>query len=40
VERAYNITRWNELPTGGHFAAMEEPHLFVEDLRAWGREVG
>jgi microsomal epoxide hydrolase len=38
VERAYNITRWNELPTGGHFAAMEEPDLFVEDVRAWGRE--
>ena len=38
VERAYNITRWSELPTGGHFAAMEEPDLFVEDVRAWGRE--
>ena len=24
---------------GGHFAAMEVPDLFVEDLRAWGREI-
>ena len=38
VERAYNVTRWSELPTGAHFAAMEEPDLFVEDVRAWGRE--
>ncbi len=36
AERAYNITRWTEMPTGGHFAAMEEPDLFVADLRAWG----
>jgi pimeloyl-ACP methyl ester carboxylesterase len=35
AERAYNIARWSEPPTGGHFAAMEEPDLFVDDLRAW-----
>jgi microsomal epoxide hydrolase len=39
AERAYNITRWTEAPRGGHFAAMEEPELFVEDVRAWAREV-
>ena len=39
-DRAYNITRWTDMPTGGHFAAMEEPDLFVEDVRAWGREAG
>ena len=38
AERAYNISRWSEMPRGGHFAAMEEPELFVEDVRAWGRE--
>ncbi len=38
VERAYNVTRWTDMPRGGHFAAMEAPDLFVEDLRAWGRE--
>ncbi len=36
AERAYNITRWTEMATGGHFAAMEEPDLFVADVRAWG----
>jgi microsomal epoxide hydrolase len=39
AERAYNIVRWTEQPRGGHFAAMEEPDLFVEDVRAWAREV-
>lgn len=40
AERAYNITRWTEMPRGGHFAAMEQPALFVEDVRAWAREGG
>jgi microsomal epoxide hydrolase len=40
AERAYNITRWSDQPRGGHFAAMEEPDLFVAELRAWGRETG
>jgi pimeloyl-ACP methyl ester carboxylesterase len=39
VERGYNLTRWTDLPRGGHFAAMQEPDLLVEDLRAWGREI-
>jgi microsomal epoxide hydrolase len=38
ADRAYNITRWSEMSRGGHFAAMEEPDLFVDDVRAWGRE--
>ena len=37
--RAYNITRWTDMPRGGHFAAMEEPELFVDDVRAWAREI-
>jgi microsomal epoxide hydrolase len=37
AERAYNIVRWTEQPHGGHFAAMEAPDLFVDDLRAWAR---
>jgi pimeloyl-ACP methyl ester carboxylesterase len=40
AERAYNIVRWSEMPRGGHFAAMECPDLFVEDVRAWAREHG
>ena len=37
AERAYNITRWTDMPRGGHFAAMEEPDLFVDEVRAWAR---
>jgi len=37
VERGYNVTHWTNMPRGGHFAAMEEPDLFVEDLRAFAR---
>jgi microsomal epoxide hydrolase len=37
AERAYNIVRWSDQPRGGHFAAMEEPDLYVEEVRAWGR---
>lgn len=39
AEKAYNITRWTDMPRGGHFAAMEEPELFVDDLRAFARTV-
>ncbi len=34
AERAHNIQRWTEMPRGGHFAAMEEPALLAEDIRA------
>ena len=33
VERSYNVTHWSDFERGGHFAAMEEPELFVNDLR-------
>jgi pimeloyl-ACP methyl ester carboxylesterase len=37
VERGYNVQRWTEFPSGGHFAAMEEPNMLVEDIRAFFR---
>jgi pimeloyl-ACP methyl ester carboxylesterase len=39
LEARYNITRWTEMPKGGHFAAMEQPQLLVEDVRAFFRTV-
>jgi pimeloyl-ACP methyl ester carboxylesterase len=39
VERRYNVTHWADIPRGGHFAAMEQPALFVEDLRTFFRTV-
>lgn len=38
-ERIFNVKRWTEMPRGGHFAALEEPELLAEDLRAFFRDV-
>jgi pimeloyl-ACP methyl ester carboxylesterase len=35
AERCYNIQRWTEMPRGGHFPALEEPVLLVEELRTF-----
>ncbi|MYI56807.1 MAG: epoxide hydrolase 1 [Acidimicrobiia bacterium] len=32
-----DLRHWTEMPRGGHFAAFEQPGLFVEDLRAFFR---
>ena len=37
AEASYNVTHWTEMPRGGHFAAMEQPELLVDDLRAFFR---
>lgn len=34
-----NIVHWNEYDRGGHFAAMEEPDLYVTDLRAFSSKL-
>jgi pimeloyl-ACP methyl ester carboxylesterase len=39
VEKLYNVQRWTPMPAGGHFAAMEEPALLVDDVRAFFRTV-
>jgi pimeloyl-ACP methyl ester carboxylesterase len=33
-----NIQHWTEMPKGGHFAAFEQPTLFVDDVRAFFRK--
>lgn len=35
AERFFKVQRWTEMSRGGHFAAMEEPQLLAEDIRAW-----
>ncbi|WP_310496456.1 epoxide hydrolase [Sandarakinorhabdus sp.] len=35
VERGYNVVHWTDMPRGGHFASLEEPELFLADLRAF-----
>ena len=37
--RYRNIVYWNELAKGGHFAAFEQPELFVAELRACFRSM-
>ena len=39
AEEQYNIVRWTPMPRGGHFAAMEEPELLLEDIRAFYRSL-
>src|SRR5882762_6449969 len=39
-ERTYSkLFYWNEVPRGGHFAALEQPQLFVSELRKAFRQV-
>jgi pimeloyl-ACP methyl ester carboxylesterase len=35
VRATYNITHWTTMPRGGHFAAFEQPGLFVDDVSAF-----
>lgn len=37
AEQVYNIVRWTRMPRGGHFAAMEQPALFVDEVREFFR---
>jgi hypothetical protein len=37
VERIYNVTSWTEMSSGGHFAAMEEPKMLIQDIRNFAK---
>ena len=41
VERSAGgkLLHWTEMPRGGHFAALEQPQLLVDDVRAFFRKV-
>ena len=39
AEAAFNVTQWTEMPRGGHFAALEQPELLTDDVRAFFREL-
>ncbi len=39
AERIYNVTQWTTMPRGGHFAAMEQPDLLIEDIRKFVRSL-
>jgi pimeloyl-ACP methyl ester carboxylesterase len=37
AERFFNVQRWTEMPRGGHFAALEQPALLVNEIREFFR---
>lgn len=37
IERSYRLVRRTDAANGGHFLALEQPGLFVEDVRAFFR---
>ncbi|MEV4246712.1 hypothetical protein AB0J63_25225 [Streptosporangium canum] len=39
AERTYTITHWSEFHRGGHFPALEMPDLFIDDVRAFFRDL-
>ncbi len=39
AERSVNVQRFTQMPRGGHFAPLEEPELFVNDLREFVSEL-
>ena len=39
VERIYNIKQWTDMPKGGHFAALEQPELLINDIRKFSNNL-
>ena len=39
VDRIFNITQWTEMSKGGHFAALEQPDLLINDLVKFARTI-
>ncbi|WP_329242694.1 epoxide hydrolase [Actinoallomurus sp. NBC_01490] len=37
LERVFNVTRWTQMPRGGHFGAMEDPELLAREIREFFR---
>ena len=37
VDRLFNIKRWTKMPKGGHFAALEQPELLINDIVEFSR---
>jgi pimeloyl-ACP methyl ester carboxylesterase len=39
VERIFNVKHWTKMKSGGHFAALEKPDLFIKDLQVFNRVI-
>jgi microsomal epoxide hydrolase len=40
VEKHLNVAQWTDMGEGGHFAAMEKPKKFIDDVRSFARQIG
>ena len=39
VNRIFNVVRWTKMPSGGHFAALEEPDLLIKDIKSFFKKL-
>jgi len=39
VRRIFNLKHWTKMPRGGHFAALEQPNLLVNDIRKFSKMI-
>jgi epoxide hydrolase len=39
LERGFNLVHYTKMPRGGHFACLEQPQLYVDDVRAFFRKL-
>lgn len=39
AEKTYDVVRWTDMRRGGHFAALEQPALWIADVRAFAGDV-
>jgi pimeloyl-ACP methyl ester carboxylesterase len=39
LERDFNLVHYTKMPHGGHFGCLEQPKLFVEDVREFYRKI-
>ncbi len=39
VKRIFNLKHWTRMPRGGHFAALEQPNLLVNDIRKFSKMI-
>ncbi|CAE6722622.1 epoxide hydrolase family protein [Paraburkholderia haematera] len=39
LERTFNVVQWTDMPSGGHFAAMEKPDMLAAEIRKFFRKL-
>ena len=39
MDQYYNVVQRTEMPRGGHFAALEQPELLMQDIRSFFAKV-